>query len=82
MILNCANPNCTADFLNLYEGEWIVIELPDRTVERYWLCGACAPHLCVVYDPMEGVTVVARPAIKKSGDRETFDCEDPPGRAA
>jgi len=82
MILNCANPNCTADFLNLYEGEWIVIELPDRTVQRYWLCGACAPHLCVVCDPIEGVTVVSRPAIEKSGDRERFDCEDSARRAA
>lgn len=82
MILNCANPNCTADFLNLYEGEWFVIELPDRTVQRYWLCGACAPHLCVVCDPMKGVTVVARPAIKKSGGRERFGCEDSPGRTA
>jgi len=81
MILNCANPNCTADFLYLYEGEWILIELPDRTVQRYWLCGACAPHLCVVFDPMEGITVVPRLAIKKSADSETLDYEDSPRRA-
>lgn len=53
MLLNCANPNCTAEFLYLYEGELFLIELPDRTVQRYWLCGACARSMRVVYDVIE-----------------------------
>jgi hypothetical protein len=68
MLLNCANPNCPAEFLYLYEAEWIMIALPDRTVQRYWLCGACAPSMRVVYDPAEGVHVIRRHEVKKSAD--------------
>jgi hypothetical protein len=60
MVFNCANPACSAEFLYLYEGELFVIELPNRTVQRYWLCAACAPSMRVVYDPGEGVKVVPR----------------------
>jgi hypothetical protein len=71
MLFNCANPNCNAEFLYLYEGELIVFELPDRTVQRYWLCGACAPYMRVVYDPSEGVQIVAKDVqMKKPADSE------------
>jgi hypothetical protein len=59
-MLKCANPECGADFLYLYEGELIVFELPDRSVKKYWLCGACAPRMRVMYDPSEGVKIVAK----------------------
>jgi hypothetical protein len=71
MIFKCANPNCSADFLHLYESELFLIELPDRIVHRYWLCGACAPHMCVVSDPIEGVRIVPRQAVEKPLDSET-----------
>jgi hypothetical protein len=75
MLFNCANPECSAEFLYLYEGELIVIELPDRTVQRYWLCGACAPRLRVLYDPREGVKIVAKDVqLKKVAGGET-DCD-------
>jgi hypothetical protein len=75
MLFNCVNPDCGADFLYLYEGELIVIELPDRTVRRYWLCGACAPYMRVVYDPCEGVKLVAKDVpLNKPADSETL-CE-------
>jgi hypothetical protein len=71
MLLSCANPNCSAEFLYLYEGELILIELPDRTVQRYWLCGACAPYMRVVYDSSEGVKIVAKDVqLQKPADSE------------
>jgi hypothetical protein len=70
MVLNCANPNCAAEFLYLYEGELFLIELPNRTVERYWLCGACSPSMRVVYEPAEGVKVIAKDVpLKKTGSQ-------------
>ncbi|HEX6505792.1 MAG TPA: hypothetical protein VF011_21325 [Terriglobales bacterium] len=74
MLLNCANPKCSAEFLHLYDGELIVIELPDRTVQRYWLCGACAPYMNVVYDPVEGIKIVPKDVqLQQPPDSET-DC--------
>ena len=60
MIFECANPNCSAEFVHLHESELFLIELQDRIVHRYWLCGACAPHMCVVADPIGGVRIVPR----------------------
>jgi len=71
MIFECANPNCSAEFLHLHEGELFLIELPDRTVHRYWLCGACAPHMCVVAHPIEGMRIVPRQAVEEPLDSET-----------
>jgi hypothetical protein len=73
MLFNCANPECSAEFLYLYEGELIVFELPDRTVQKYWLCGACAPRMRVEYDPAAGVKVVAKrvPLEKTAGGENT-----------
>ncbi len=75
MLLTCANPNCTAEFLYLHEGELFLIELSDRTVQRYWLCGACAPSMRVVYDPAEGIKLVPKDAATESERAETdHDC--------
>jgi hypothetical protein len=68
MLLNCANPNCSAEFLYLYDGELFVIELPNRTVERYWLCRECALSMRVAYVAPEGVSVMQRKNVMNSGD--------------
>lgn len=60
MLLNCANSKCPAQFLYLYEGELFILQLPNRTVERYWLCKACSPFMRVVYDLAEGVKVIPK----------------------
>jgi hypothetical protein len=82
MVLRCCHPNCTADFVHLYEAEWIVIELPNRTRQCYWLCGACAPRFHLVYDLGEGVTIVPMSPIKKSPGRERRQLGESPGKAA
>lgn len=64
MVLNCANPSCSAKFLYLHEGTLVLLELPNRTVERYWLCGACSPSMRVIFRPGEGVRVVSKHASK------------------
>ena len=64
MVSNCANPDCGAEFLYLHEGTVFTIELPDKSVQCYWLCKSCARHMRVVYDPSEGVKVVARPGMR------------------
>lgn len=81
MLLNCANPNCTSEFLYLYEGELFLIELPNRTVERYWLCGACAPSMRVVHEPASGVKIIAREVVKRSLDSKTDQSSDHPKAA-
>jgi hypothetical protein len=63
MVTNCANPNCSAEFLYLHEGEVFVIELPDNSVEHYWLCPSCARYLRVAYDESGGVKVVAKSGV-------------------
>ncbi len=60
MVSNCANPECAMEFRYLHEGELFTIELPDRTVQHYWLCGVCAAHMRVVYDASMGTAVVAK----------------------
>ena len=82
MVFKCCNPYCSVNFYNLYEGEWILIDLPDRIAQCYWLCGECAPSLCVVYDPMEGVAVVSKSPIKKSPGREALQGGESPNQAA
>ena len=69
MLLNCANPGCSAEFLYLYEGELFLIELPNRRVERYWLCRECSLSLGVIYDVSEGVKVIPRDLAKTSVNR-------------
>jgi hypothetical protein len=66
MLLNCANPNCSAEFLYLYEGELFLIELPNRTVERYWLCRDCSLFMGVIYDASQGARIVPRDIPRKS----------------
>ena len=66
MLLNCANPDCSAEFLYLHEGELFVIELPNRAVERYWLCRECSRSMGVTYNPSEGVRVIPREVAKES----------------
>jgi hypothetical protein len=81
IFLNCANPNCQAEILYLYEGEWIVIELPSE-IQRYWLCGACSPSLCVIYKPSKGVRVVLKDMGKKSPEPKPTGAADSPSKAA
>ncbi len=72
MLFNCANPDCSAEFLYLYEGELILMELPDQTVQKYWLCGACASHMRVVYDPSEGIKIAAKKAAESQRPVDSF----------
>lgn len=64
MLLSCANSNCPAEFLYLYQGQLFLLELPNRTVERYWLCEACAQSMRVVYEPAEGIKIIQRDAVR------------------
>ena len=75
MLLNCANPKCNAEFLYLYEGEVILIELPDRSVQRYWLCGACASSMRVVYDPVVGIKIVPKDVQSQQPPDSETDCD-------
>ena len=75
MLLNCANPNCPAEFLYLYEGEWIVIEVPGHALQRYWLCGACAPYMRVVYDPVVGIKIVPKDVQSQQPPDSDTDCD-------
>ena len=77
MLLNCANPNCSAEFLYLYDGELFVIELPNRTVERYWLCRECAGSMTVNYVARDGVRVIPRNVAKNSTGTRTDDGHRP-----
>jgi len=63
MVTNCANPNCDAEFLYLHEGELFVIELPDKVVAHYWLCPSCTRHMRLVYNPTDGVRLVAKSEV-------------------
>jgi hypothetical protein len=82
MLLTCANPNCPAEFLHLYEGEWIVIELPGQKLERHWLCGACARSMAVIYEPSEGVKVLPKDTLKKSVEPKPVHGVNSPSKAA
>jgi hypothetical protein len=63
MVSYCANPDCGAEFLYLHEGELFVIELPNKGVERYWLCPTCSRDLRVIYHPSEGAKVVPKARV-------------------
>jgi hypothetical protein len=71
MLLNCTNPNCSAEFLYLYEGELFLIELPNRAVERYWLCRECSQSMGVIYDASQGARMVPRDVARNSVHRRT-----------
>jgi hypothetical protein len=81
MLLTCANPNCPAEFLYLYEGEWVVIGLPGQ-MQRYWLCGACSQSMRVFYEPGKGIKVVPKDMVKKSPEAKPVHAVDPPSKAA
>lgn len=49
-------------------------------MERYWLCGACAPSMRVVHDSAEGIKVIPRDVVKKSAD-DKADQSSPPKAA-
>ena len=74
MALNCANPNCSAEFLNLYESEWIMIELPDRMVQQCWLCGSCSQYFRVVYDSIENRVKVLPKDGSEKAKQGTTEC--------
>ena len=82
MLLSCANPKCPAEFLYLYEGEWIAIEVPGQALQRYWLCGACSRTMAVIYDPKEGIRVVPKDMLKKSPEPKLVRAEGSPSKAA
>jgi hypothetical protein len=82
MLLNCSNPNCPAEFLYLYQGEWIVIQIHGQVLQRYWLCGACSRSMAVIYEPSEGVKVVPKDVEKKSAESKTVHAVDSPPKAA
>jgi hypothetical protein len=83
MTLFCCYPKCVAQVLHIYESEWILIELPNQTVQTYWLCGACTPQMRLVYDPNEGgVKIVPRLGAKKPVAGETVGDGDSTRKAA
>jgi hypothetical protein len=82
MILFCCYPKCVAEILHMYESEWTLIELPNQTVQTYWLCGACTPQMRLVYDPNDGVKIVPRLAAKKPAAGETVGDGDSTRKAA
>lgn len=71
MLLNCANPGCSAEFLYLYEGQLFLIELPNRRVERYWLCRECSLSMGVIYDKSEGIKLITKDVTQKSEGSRT-----------
>lgn len=81
MLLSCANPNCPAEFVHLYEGEWIVIEVPGQVLQRRWLCGACSRSMTMIYETGEGVKVVPKDTLKSPGPKPVRSV-DPSSEAA
>lgn len=50
MVSHCANPECSAQFLYFAQGQVIAVQrnacaTSKATVEFFWLCGNCAPHM-------------------------------------
>jgi hypothetical protein len=82
MLLSCANPNCPAEFLYLYDSEWIVIAVAGQMSQRYWLCGVCSQSMRVIYEPGEGVKVVPKDMGKKSPEPKPVHGVDSPSKAA
>ena len=72
MLSKCANPDCTKTLHYLREGKVFKVESeegiflvdgkkPVRKVEHFWLCGACASTLTLVYDQRHGIQMAKKP---------------------
>ena len=72
MLSKCANPSCSTPLIYLREGKIFMLEAAPhppavldgakqprsvRQIEHFWLCGACAARMTLVYDKVHGVQV-------------------------
>lgn len=60
MVSMCANPECGADFLYMYEGQIFLIQQLDKTIRPFWLCNRCAAEMEVVCGPLGTAKVVPK----------------------
>ena len=70
MLSKCANPACTSPFHYLRDGRLFQMETgvggsrlvgdkkPERRVEYFWLCGACASRITLTFERGKGVVAV------------------------
>jgi hypothetical protein len=71
MIAKCANPACSTPLIYLREGKIFTMDhagihrskaplKSSGSVEHFWLCGPCAEHLTLAYQPGKGMSVVPK----------------------
>lgn len=72
MVSKCANPECDNEFRYLHEGRLFAVDIPfttaqsdepkstlrPRSVQYFWVCRKCFPHIRIEYDRAKGNVVI------------------------